>query len=366
MAAPSTVAPGCSRADPFEDWRADVRLRVREELDGFLRERCTTLLATTGLDSAAPELSRYLGGGKCLRSTFVYLGWLSGAEECAAALRAAASFELLHTFALLQDDVMDESPVRRGRAAAHAHFAEWHRTRGLSGSAQRFGESAATLLGDLCLVWSEQMLRESGVAAQCLQRAWSRYDAMRIELALGQCADIVNDAARAPTLSAVLAVARAKSGNYTVCRPLEIGAAMAGCDERVLAALGGYGAAVGEAFQLRDDLLGVFGSASVTGKPTGGDLRERKATTVVVAAHEMATLGIRRELDDLSHMDDLAEADIARWRTLIVATGAVQRVEDMIAELVTCALDRIGDGGLHPFVRTALARMAIECTSRDA
>ena len=171
-----------------------MRLRVREELDGFLRERCTPLLATTGLDSAAPELSRYLGGGKCLRSTFVYLGWLSGAEECAAALRAAASFELLHTFALLQDDVMDESPVRRGRAAAHAHFAEWHRTRGLSGSAQRFGESAATLLGDLCLVWSEQMLRESGVAARCLQRAWPRYDAMRIELALGQCADIVNDA----------------------------------------------------------------------------------------------------------------------------------------------------------------------------
>ena len=156
---------------------------------------------------------------------------MCGAEASHAALRASASLELLHAFALLQDDVMDGSPLRRGRPSAHVQFADWHRDRGLSGCAERFGESAAVLLGDLCLVWAEQMLRDSGLDHSALSRAWPRYDAMRSELAVGQFADLVNDVGGLPTLDEVLEVARRKSGNYTVRRPLEIGAAMAGCDD---------------------------------------------------------------------------------------------------------------------------------------
>ena len=153
----------------------------------------------------------------------MFLGWLCGSEPSHAALKAAASMELLHTFALLQDDVMDGSPLRRGRASAHVQLAAWHRDRGLSGCADRFGESAAVLLGDLCLVWAEQMLRNSGVDPTALARAWPRYDEMRTELAVGQFADLVNDVGGLPTLDEVLEVARNKSGNYTVRRPLEIG-----------------------------------------------------------------------------------------------------------------------------------------------
>ena len=189
-------------------------------------------LRGAGVDVAADVLVGFVGSGKCLRSTFMFLGWLCGAEPSHAALRAAASLELLHAFALLQDDVMDGSPLRRGRPAAHVQFADWHRDRGLSGSPERFGESAAVLLGDLCLVWAEQMLRDSGLDADALSRAWPRYDAMRTELAVGQFADLVNDVGGLPTLDEVLDVARRKSGNYTVRRPLEIGAAMAGCGER--------------------------------------------------------------------------------------------------------------------------------------
>src|ERR1700753_3771204 len=169
------------------------------------------------------------------------------------------------------------------RRAAHIQFSRWHRQRELSGPADRFGESAAILLGDLCLIWAEQMLRESGVEHGLLQRAWPRYDAMRAELAMGQFADLANDVRDLPSMAAVLAVARRKSGNYTVRRPLEIGAAMSGCSDRTLSGLGRYGTALGEAFQLRDDLLGVFGSEATTGKPSGRDLVERKATSVVIA-----------------------------------------------------------------------------------
>jgi geranylgeranyl diphosphate synthase type I len=189
---------------------------------------------------------------------------------------------------------------------------------------------------------------------------------MRTELAVGQFADLVNDARGLPTLDAVLEVARRKSGNYTVRRPLEIGAVLAGCDNETLLALGGYGSAVGEAFQLRDDLLGVFGTAAVTGKPSGGDLSEHKATSVVVAAHQMADAAIRDELVDLMSSDGIDDDAIARWRTLIVATGAVQWIEEMIAERVACARQHIEGVRISEWLRDALVNMALACTMRTA
>jgi geranylgeranyl diphosphate synthase type I len=330
----------------------------------FVAARRTTDLDRTGIDAAGDILAGFVSSGKCLRSTFTYLGWLCGAAPNEAALWAASSMELLHVFALLQDDVMDDSAARRGRPAADIQFAQWHRARGLSGSARRFGESAAVLLGDLCLVWAGQMLRESGLDRIRLHQAWPRYDAMRAELAVGQFADLLSDIRDLPPLEAVLEVARRKSGNYTVRRPLEIGAALAGCDESTLSALGRYGASVGEAFQLRDDVLGVFGSPETTGKPNGGDLIERKATSVVVTAYQIADAPTRRELTELMNSDDLDESALDRWRALIFAAGAVEWIENMIGEHVAAALNTLETLEVNASVRAALANMARFCTER--
>jgi geranylgeranyl diphosphate synthase type I len=337
---------------------------VLDAVGEFVARRASDL-DMTGLGVAGDMLAEFLAGGKCLRSTFMYLGWLCGAPPSGAALSAAASLELLHAFALLQDDVMDDSDERRGVPAVHVQLAQWHRERGRSGSARRFGESAAVLLGDLCLIWAEQMLRESGVEPHRLRRAWPRYDAMRTELAVGQLADLASDIDRMPTLQAVLEVARRKSGNYTVRRPLEIGAAMAGCEDQLLAQLGRYGTAVGEAFQLRDDLLGVFGSPATTGKPSGGDLLERKATSVVVSAYELADAPTRRELIALMHAEELDEDAVNRCRTLIVATGAVERVEDMIAYRLASARKHLANMPVSESVRTALSELAVACGERS-
>jgi geranylgeranyl diphosphate synthase type I len=350
----------------FDIWRSNVCKAVLDAVDEFVTTKCAVDLRGAGVDIAADVLVGFVDGGKCLRSTFMFLGWLCGAAPSNAALNASASLELLHTFALLQDDVMDGSPLRRGHASAHVQFGRWHRDRGLSGSSERFGETAAVLLGDLCLVWAEQMLRNSGVADSELARAWPRYDEMRTELAVGQFADIVNDVGGLPTLDAVLEVARRKSGNYTVRRPLEIGAAMAGCGHSLIAQLGGYGEAVGEAFQLRDDLLGIFGSPAITGKPVGADLAEHKATSVVVAAYHMADPALRRQLTELGSATELDEPDIDRWRTLIAATGAVARIEAIIADRLRCASEWIDAGPLDDAVRSALLNMASVCTQRAA
>ena len=347
----------------FDRWRRGVRQVALNHVAEFVATRCLPQLRRTGIDTAPGVLTQFLDGGKCLRSTYMYLGWLCGAEPDEAALRASAGLELLHAFALLQDDVMDDSPLRRGRPAAHVQFAHWHSENGLSGSRDRFGASLAVLLSDLCLVWAEQMMRESGLGHAELSRAWPHYDAMRIELAVGQIADVANDVGALPTLDTVLDVARRKSGNYTVRRPLEIGAAMAGRED-LLEALGAYGSLVGEAFQLRDDVLGVFGAPEVTGKPAGGDLAERKATSVVVTAHRMADSATRRQFAELMDAEHLDEVDIAHWRALIEATGALDHIETMITERVAAADEQLRAASIDDGVRSALTRMAAVCTLR--
>ncbi len=348
------------------DWRAGVRAVVGSHLSEFVTSHCLAELGSANVDVAGEVLAEFVDGGKYVRSTFMYLGWLCGAHEDEAALRASASLELLHAFALMQDDVMDESVLRRGRPSAHVALSQWHRQRRLTGFAERFGESAAVLLADLCLVWAAKMLRESGIGPDALYRVWPRYDDMRIELAIGQIADLVNDAHSFPTFDEVLDVLRRKSGNYTVRRPLEIGGAMAGCSPEVIDALGGYGAALGEAFQLRDDILGISGSPDVTGKSVGTDLVAQKATSVVVAAHHLADGGLRRQLAELMTTPALGPADAERWQSLIVASGAVEWIEQLIDERLKRAVDCLADVRIPQTTRVALEDMAVYCTERAA
>ena len=369
---PATAPPDSLDAvDELERWLAQLHRRVSVVLTGFVRDRCAEYVyGVPGADFLTGLLTEFVPGGKYVRSTFTYLGWLSGSgdqnvsEQLDAPLRAAASTELLHAFALMQDDVMDQSALRRGRPALHVRLANWHRSLGLDGPAERFGESAAILLADLCLVWAEQLFRDCGLPAPALARGWPRYDTLRGELAVGQFADLVNDARGEPTFDEVLDVIRRKSGNYTVRRPLELGAALAGADEHTLAVLGDYGALVGEAFQLRDDVLDVYGRPDVTGKPSGGDLREHKATSVVVLAADMASPVQDAELSRLSRRDHLDDADLDRWRELIIDTGATARMEQLISERVAAACDRLTAGGLSPFVRHALTELAVRYTDR--
>ncbi|MFI2562030.1 polyprenyl synthetase family protein [Nocardia farcinica] len=359
--------PVHTEAPPVPEHPAAWCTRMRDDtarvLDDFVRARRREHLGAPETAVLGQVIGDFVAGGKYLRSALHLAGWSTVAPVGAAAIRAAASAELLHCFALMQDDVMDESARRRGRPAAHVRFAQWHARQGLSGSSDRFGESAATLAADLCLVWAEQLLRESGVDAAALARALPRYDAMRSELAVGQFRDLVNDARRRPALADVLAVARAKSGHYTVRRPLELGAELAGAPPAVLAALGRYGVAIGEAFQVRDDLLGVFGDPGATGKPVGADLRNGKATTVVVLAREYADGVTRRELARLAELPELGAEEIARYVRVIAETGAPRRLELLIAHRLREGLAAIA--GLEPGARAVLTHLAHACTDRS-
>lgn len=345
----------------------ELRSVVQESLDAFLAEQAVILSEISpDLAPFTDWLGELLSGGKRLRPAFCIWGYLgSGGQELAPALRAAASLELLQACALVHDDVMDDSDTRRGRPAAHRRFATSHRGEGWSGDAQRFGDSSAILLGDLCLSWADEMLYRCGFGASELARAKAVYDRMRTELMAGQFLDLLEQARGGGSVRRALTVVRYKSAKYTIERPLHLGAALAGADDATMATLSDYGLPLGEAFQLRDDVLGVFGDPEQTGKPAGDDLREGKRTLLVATAVQRADEEQQHHLREGLGDPHLGAGAIDELRSIIVATGALDEVEVLIAERTEDALSALAGASLQAGAEAALAELAVAATARS-
>lgn len=284
-----------------------------------------------------------LSGGKRLRAAFAAAGWAAfgGADLADPVVRAGAGLELFQMAALVHDDIIDASTTRRGMPAAHRQLAARHRRLGLDGDPDRFGESGALLLGDLLLVASQQEV-ESGLEslpAPARAQARSILLTMMSEVTVGQYLDIYAQAApwsadATLDLDRARRVIRAKSASYSVQQPLRLGAAMACADDAGLAACAAFGLPIGEAFQLRDDLLGVFGDPALTGKPAGDDLREGKRTVLVTSAMTRASRAQRAQLQQALGNPDLQPAEVDRVRAILSETGADREVEELIADRV--------------------------------
>jgi geranylgeranyl diphosphate synthase type I len=325
----------------------------------------------TALDALAAFV---LNGGKRIRPTFAWWGWrgAGGAEDgpvADAVVRAVSALELLQACALVHDDLMDSSAVRRGAPTVHVAFEAQHRARGLLGEPARFGLAAAVLLGDIALAWAEDVFLGCGLDPAALARAMPPWQAMRTEMLAGQYIDMLTQARGDESEAAALRVDRFKTAAYTVERPLHIGAALAGAGPDVVDAYRAFGADLGVAFQLRDDLLGVFGDPLVTGKPAGDDLREGKRTLLVAFGLRHADRDGRRADAALLRRSlgnpDLAASDVADIRVLLGELGAVAAVERRITELTASALDTLETAPIPGSVADRLAELAISVTKRD-
>jgi geranylgeranyl diphosphate synthase type I len=302
-------------------------------------------------------------GGKRLRPMVGCLGfWISGGRAGTPAeqelVRIGAAFELLHSFALVQDDVMDQSSSRRGRPTVHVRLARQHRDTGAAGSADRFGESMAVLLGDLAHAEANRLM--AGCQPE-LQRRWHR---MIIELINGQVRDIAGAAGRERDPQRALLVGRLKSGGYTIPRPLELGAVAAGADQRQLAVLADCGTRIGTAFALRDDVLGIWGDPTATGKPAGDDLVAGKPTVIMALAQDRLPPTTRRLLDRAG-TDDLTDEDIRVLQQAIADCGVRDEVEKMIIREVEAAVAAIGGLDGPAEATAALIRLARDVAWRE-
>ncbi|WP_448623896.1 polyprenyl synthetase family protein [Geodermatophilus sp. URMC 64] len=351
-----------------------VRTAVAAALDDFLDLQHRTL---AGMDPAlapvADEVRALARGGKRLRPAFAYWGWRGAAagtpgpgEDDAAVLRAVAALEFVHVSALVHDDVMDGASTRRGRPATHHGFATRHGADALAGDPAAFGVGAAILVGDLALVWSDELLRCSGLSDATLTRARGVWDTMRTEVTAGQYLDLLRAAGGLPGPEGALTVARYKSAGYTVQRPLQLGAAIAGAGPRLFEAYSAIGLPLGEAFQLRDDVLGVFGDPAVTGKSADDDLREGKRTLLIALAELEADEPGRTLLRESLGDPDAGPDQFDALRHLIETTGARARVEERIAERTARARAAIAAAPITEDARAALDALAVAATSRTA
>jgi geranylgeranyl diphosphate synthase, type I len=359
--APDRVPGAAAGAD-----RADLSRRIDGALAAFL-DRQDARLAAVG--SEAGELvgavRALLRGGKRLRPAFGYWGWRGvGMPDDDQVVAAVAALELFQACAIIHDDVMDHSETRRGQPAVHRQFSRRHGAAGWRGDGDSFGTSAAILLGDLCLAWTDEMFFGSGLEPARLARARPLFDRMRTELMGGQYLDLLEQAMGGGSVLRARRVIQFKSARYTVLRPLQLGAALAGAQRRLLAGYQAYGLPLGEAFQLRDDVLGVFGDPTAIGKPAGDDLREGKRTVLVALAARSSSAAQAQLLE--RHLGDpgLDEAGVAVLREIIVATGALAEVERMIRACTEQAVAALASSPVHPGAAVALYELATAATVR--
>ncbi|MBI5161921.1 MAG: polyprenyl synthetase family protein [Micrococcales bacterium] len=360
---------------------------VQERIDDFLARRSDQLGEISGdlidLVSASSDLLR---GGKRFRALFCYWGWQSvagsprdgqevpavGADDLGPVVAVSAALELFHAAALVHDDIMDDSDRRRGMPSMHRRFEALHRERGMLGDSERYGRSAALLLGDLLLGWSDELL-DLGLARvpdADARAARAEFVRMRSEVTAGQHLDVLEEGSwrehdDQEQLRRAHRVILYKSAKYSVEAPLVIGAALAGADTAQLLALRGYGVPLGVAFQLRDDLLGVFGDPAVTGKPAGDDLREGKRTVLIALARRELPATAVRLLDELLGDRELDESQVAMLQRTLRDSGAVDRVEELIARDVDRAVGALGGARISGSARAELGRLADAVTRRQ-
>ena len=354
---------------------AELAGSVTEQLRQYLAERrAGAAYIGADYDELIAVLEDFvLRGGKRVRPAFAYWGYRAVAADPDGPvgdeiLRLFAALELLHGCALVHDDVIDDSATRRGMPTAHVHFAHLHRKHGWRGSPEKFGHSAAILLGDLSLVWADDIVAAvdlPGDGRDRVQRVWSD---IRTEVLGGQYLDIVAESSGAQSIESAMNVNTYKTASYTVSRPLQLGAAAAADRPDVQTLFHDVGTDLGVAFQLRDDVLGVFGDPAVTGKPSGDDLRSGKRTVLLAEAVDLADKSdpAAAELLRTAVGTELSDDQVRELCEAIVSVGALAAVEEHIGTLTHRALSLLEEAPINDPAKTGLAELARLAANRSA
>lgn len=347
---------------------AELKDRIDAAIARALEAPLARLTGRSGiLGPVADELAGFTAEGKRLRPALLLLGFrAAGGVDLDAVLGPALALELLHTCALMHDDVIDRAETRRGRPTVHVSFAEQHRDAGWHGSPDAYGEAMAILIGDLAFVQADELFLDAAVPNAALLSAFRRFTALREEVMVGQTLDLHAATAGTTDREVALTIATLKSGRYSVARPLEVGALLAGAPERLVDGLGRFGDPLGRAFQVRDDLLGVFGDADEMGKSTASDLAEGKRTLLIAEAYAHADEDGRDLLD--RHLGDpaLTDEEAARLRDLIEACGARDATERFVTTSIGEARRSLAALDVAEDVRDTLDRIAVWVGGRSS
>jgi len=306
--------------------------------------------------------SLVLGGGKRLRPQFAHWGWVAAGGDPANGqqFRIGAAIELLHVFALFHDDVIDDAESRRGNTTTHRRMSEMHSVEKMAGESRRFGEGAAILIGDITYVMSDKLMDDVSSSARSI------WHDLRMEMNIGQYLDTLGSARRERRIEIAERICRYKSAKYTIERPLHLGAVAANVEagSALMPMLSAYGLPLGDAFQMRDDMLGAFGDSLVTGKPVGGDFLEGKPTPMLARAYALASASQLKILDTIG-TPGMSSEDVTEVQEVVSATGAVAEMELLIVSLRDEAVASLDKQIIQGDAYEALLELADAVTQRD-
>jgi geranylgeranyl diphosphate synthase type I len=361
-----TIDPTATAGDPGGSARpeppalAALRARIDVALGRALDRALPRIEAShPSVAEVTAELRSFTDGGKRIRPALLLLGFeAAGGDGPTTVEGPALALELLHTCALVHDDVIDQAATRRGRASVHHAAAERHRAAGWSGDADAYGRAVAILIGDLAFVLADELFLAAEVPDQELLAAFRWFTTLREEVMVGQYLDLQAATARLTERALAIEIATLKSGRYSVARPLEIGARLAGAGEELVTGLRAFGDPLGRAFQLADDLLGVFGDAEETGKSTSSDLAEGKRTLLIAEAVERLDGAELARLEEALGRDDLDAATTAELRELLIACGARDAILAQISAYIDEARAALDGLSLPAGSRTSLSAVA--------
>jgi len=359
-------------AEQLRNEQADFVAGVAGELTGFLTARQSVMSGISpDIEPIMGSISNLVTGGKRLRALMCYWGWrgAGGGAGARQVVTAGAALELFQAAALIHDDIIDRSDTRRGGPSVHRRFSQLHTSQGWALDSERFGQAAAILAGDLCLSFSEEAFTDIGERAASGSRARLIFNLMRAEVMAGQYLDILEEVAgpvrdRAGAVGRAQSIIRFKSAKYSTEHPLALGGALAGASNELLRGYSAFALPLGEAFQLRDDVLGVFGDPVTTGKPAGDDLREGKRTVLVALALDQATPEESAFIDASLGSPGLSDADIVEIRRIIEDSGALQATEVLISEFGAAAFEALNGLPLEELPKVALRKLAEAAVSR--
>lgn len=343
----------------------EVLGQLKDRVDAALeRELAGPLARLRGraevLDAVADELAGFTADGKRIRPALLLLGFqAAGGTELESVEGPALALELLHTCALMHDDVIDRAATRRGRPTVHVSFADQHRAAGWSGDAGAYGEAMAILIGDLAFVHADELFLGAHVPSEPLLAGFRRFTELREEVMVGQTLDLFAATSATTDRDLALAIATLKSGRYSVARPLEVGALLAGAPPELVDGLGRFGDPLGRAFQVRDDLLGVFGDTAVTGKSSASDLSEGKRTLLITEAYARTDDDGRALLDRHLGDPELTDEHARELRALIDHCGARQAATDYVTTAIDDARQTLRGLPLPDELRATLDRIAV-------
>lgn len=307
-----------------------------------------------------------MSGGKRARAAFMYFGYIAaGGKEKEKIIKASVSIELIHSFLLMHDDIIDRDSLRHGIKTTHIYYGEIAKKYFKHKDADHFGNSMAIIVGDMMYAFGNQVLFESGFEPALIVNALHRLQGVVSRTVVGESQDILIENKGEATEQEILQMYENKTARYTIEGPLHLGAILARADEKMMQSLSDYSIPAGIAFQIQDDILGVFGTVGKTGKPVGSDVRQGKQTILVAKALEKASRAQKEILKKCLGNSDLTEKDLDEFKKVIIETKSLEYAQKLAQDLIAEAKGKIEKVEMNEEAREFLIGIADYMLNRE-